>query len=110
MVDVSGWHVGDITLYVTISNWPAKLEPYNTEHLLKFLRELQDIMAARVHLEQQVLHPVYVIVWDNVSFHHAVLIHKCFTNNQSLIKVFLQPYRHSESYRGGFIYMAVEGL
>lgn len=36
-------------------------------------------MAAREQLDQQAVHPVYVIVWDNVNFHCAVpirVVHK----------------------------------
>lgn len=97
IVEVPGQRGGNVTLCAAISNWGvlhrhANLGPYNTEHLLTFLGGLQDIMTAREQLDQQAVHPIYVIVWDNVSFHHAVLIREWFTNNQRFIKVFLPPY------------------
>ena len=101
MVDVPLWKslasVVEMSPFVLGGNWGvlhrhANLGPYNTEHLLTFLGGLQDIVTAHEQLDQQALHPVYVIVWDNVSFHHAVLIREWFTNNQRFIKVFLPPY------------------
>ena len=67
-------------------------------------------MTARGQLDQKAVHPVYVIVWDNVSFHHAVLIREWFTNNQRFIKVFLPPYSPFLNPIEEFLCMAVEGL
>lgn len=49
-------------------------------------------MVAREQLDQQAVQPVYVIVWDNVNFDCAVLIHEWFTNNQRFINISLPPY------------------
>ncbi|XP_051816307.1 uncharacterized protein LOC127537617 [Acanthochromis polyacanthus] len=97
IVEVPGQRGGNVTLCAAISNWGvlhhhANLEPYNTEHLLAFLGGLQNVMTEHEQQNQQEVHPIYVIVWDNVRFHHAVLICEWFTNNQCFIKVFLPPY------------------
>lgn len=41
---------------------------------------------------QQEEHPIYVVVWDNVSFHRALQVREWFNMNQGLIHLCLPPY------------------
>ncbi|XP_049340786.1 uncharacterized protein LOC125804931 [Astyanax mexicanus] len=98
IVTVPGQRGGNVTLCAAISNHGvlhhhATLGPYNTQHLLTFLSDLRDIVLGFQQQDhEQTEHPVYVIVWDNVSFHHAVQVREWFTRNQEFLNVFLPPY------------------
>ncbi len=52
------------------------LGSYNTEHLIAFLNELEQACQGE--------HVIYVIVWDNVSFHHAELVRERFSGTSSV--------------------------
>lgn len=72
IVGVPGQRGGNVTLCAAISNHGvvhhhANLGPYNTHQLLIFLNHMLDAL-----LGQQDEHPIYVVVWDNVSFHRAL--------------------------------------
>lgn len=65
-------------------------------------------MAAREQLDQQAVHPVYVIVWDNVNFHCAVPIR--VVHKQPGLHFFPPCNPLPESNTGVFLCMEVEGL
>lgn len=98
IVAVPGQRGGNITLCAAISNHGvlhhhATLGPYNTQRLLTFLSDLRDVVLGREQQDhEQAGHPVYVIVWDNVSFHRAVQVREWFNINQEFINVCLPPY------------------
>ncbi|KAF0039294.1 hypothetical protein F2P81_007529 [Scophthalmus maximus] len=81
-VEVPGQRGGNVTICAAISNHGVlhhhvTLGPYNTQHLLRFIANLRDILFEQQVQEQQGQElnespiPTYVIVWDNVSFHRA---------------------------------------
>ena len=82
IVEVPGQRGGNVTICAAISNHGVlhhhvTLGPYNTQHLLRFLANLRDILFEQWVQEQQGQElnenpiPTYVIVLDNVSFHRA---------------------------------------
>ncbi|XP_078025794.1 uncharacterized protein LOC144463914 [Epinephelus lanceolatus] len=92
IVGVPGQRGGNFTLCAAISNHGvvhhhANLGPYNTHQLLIFLNHMRDAL-----LGQQDEHPIYVVVWDNVSFHRAFQVREWFSMNQGFINLCLPPY------------------
>ncbi len=92
IVGVPGQRGGNVTLCAAISNHGvvhhhANLGPYNTHQLLNFLNHMRDAL-----LGQQDEHPIYVVVWDNVSFHRAIQVREWFNMNQGFINLCLPPY------------------
>ncbi len=80
--------------------------PTNTHQLLIFLNHMRDAL-----LGQQDEHPIYVVVWDNVSFHRALQVREWFNMNQgfyqslpSTVLPFPKPHW------GILLLMAVEGI
>ncbi|RXN32842.1 hypothetical protein ROHU_036083 [Labeo rohita] len=82
IVEVPGQRGGNVTICAAISNHGVlhhhvTLGPYNTQHLLRFIANLRDILfelQVQDHQGQELNEnpiPTYVIVWDNVSFHRA---------------------------------------
>ncbi|KAK0139589.1 hypothetical protein N1851_023524 [Merluccius polli] len=109
IVDVPGQRGGNITLCAAMSSRGllhrhAELGAYNTERLLTFLGELRDVLHDNDHLnarpadhhDQQIPGPadlpIYVILWDNVSFHRSIQVREWFNINQQFINVCLPPY------------------
>lgn len=70
----------------------ALLGPYNSAHLLVFFDNLPSILntaqARKIHAHQ--IH--YTIIWDNVSFHHAVNIQPLFQNHPSFSMLHFPPH------------------
>ena len=67
----------------------AKIGPYNTQHIITLLDALND--AAEQDRSEQ---PRFVVVWDNVCFHRAVLVRNWYTNHKQFEVVyspFLNP-------------------
>ncbi|KAJ8257698.1 hypothetical protein GJAV_G00188730, partial [Gymnothorax javanicus] len=65
--------------------------PYNTERLIGFMNELHGRLILPGQEEQQ--RPgMYVIIWDNVAFHHSRLITEWFTAHPEMIVQFLPAY------------------
>ncbi len=92
IVGVPGQRGGNVTLCAAISNHGvvhhhANLGPYNTHQLLNFLNHMRDAL-----LGQQDEHPIYVVVWDNVSFHRALQVREWFNMNQGFINLCLPLY------------------
>ncbi|XP_027132846.1 uncharacterized protein LOC113747943 [Larimichthys crocea] len=93
IINVPGQRGGNITMCAAISqngvvHHHATLGPYNTAHILTFLDTLHDIFT----LVQRPEPTRYVIIWDNVSFHRAVLVRNWFTDHPEFIVVYLPPY------------------
>ena len=91
-MQVPGQSRGNISLCAAISlqgllNHQTKLGPFNTEHIITFLDALHDA-AVQDRPEQ----PMFVVVWHNVSFHRAALVHKGFTNHHQFEVLYLPPY------------------
>ncbi|CAM4572758.1 unnamed protein product [Leuciscus chuanchicus] len=87
IVGVPGQPGGNVTLCAAISNHGvvhhhANLGPNNTHQLLIFLNHMRDAL-----LGQQDEHPIYVVVWDNVSFHRALQVREWFNMNQGFINL-----------------------
>jgi len=94
LADGPGQSGGNVTLCAALSNHGvlhrhATLGPYNTQRLLAFLDGLRDALFQHAQREVQ---PCYVVVWDNVRFHHAVLVRNWFMNDPRFTNVFLPPY------------------
>ncbi len=92
IVGVPGQRGGNVTLCAAISNHGvvhhhANLGPYNTHQLLNFLNHMRHAL-----LGQQDEHSIYVVVWDNVSFHRALQVREWFNMNQGFINLCLPPY------------------
>ncbi|XP_051991322.1 uncharacterized protein LOC127650147 [Xyrauchen texanus] len=92
IVGVPGQRGGNVTLCAAISNHGAvhhhaNLGPYNTHQLLISLNHMRDAL-----LGQQDEHPIYVVVWDNVSFYRALQVREWFNMNQGFINLCLPPY------------------
>ncbi|XP_049444492.1 uncharacterized protein LOC125896168 [Epinephelus fuscoguttatus] len=97
-VDVPGQRGGNITMCAAISeNGVAahipSLGPYNTAKLLVFLDHLySNLVPENERGAVGPNLPMFVIVWDNVSFHRGQLIRDWFTAHQRMMNVFLPPY------------------
>nr|XP_033957174.1 uncharacterized protein LOC117460062 [Pseudochaenichthys georgianus] len=96
IIDVPGQCGGNITKCAAITqngvlHRHAHLGPYTTAHMLTFLDRLHHILtqADHVHRAEQ---PRYVVVWDNVSFHRAVLVQNWFVEHQQFCRQYLPPY------------------
>ncbi len=81
------YHNYDIISNHGVVHHHANLGPYNTHQLLNFLNHMRDAL-----LGQQDEHPIYVVVWDNVSFHRALQVREWFNMNQGFINLCLPPY------------------
>ena len=69
------------------------LGPYNTQKLLIFLDRLPSDLIPENESGLIGPHlPKYVIVWDNVNFHHGPLIRAWFTTHPRMAMVFLPLY------------------
>ncbi len=56
----------------------------NTEHLIAFLNELEQACQGE--------DVIYVIVWDNFSFHHAELVWEWFQAHPQFMTLYLPPH------------------
>ncbi|KAJ8366532.1 hypothetical protein AAFF_G00350860 [Aldrovandia affinis] len=80
IVDVPGLRGGNVTMCAAIGHrgvihHHAQFGPYNTARLLTFLDVLNNIFIPPQ--EEGPEQPNYII-WDNVSFHRAALVHNWF--------------------------------
>ncbi|XP_038141857.1 uncharacterized protein LOC119784069 [Cyprinodon tularosa] len=79
IVEVPGQHGGNITMCAAMTHHGiihhhATLGPYNTAHLITFLDTLHNTLIPPDQIDgpEQLR---YVVIWDNVSFHRAALVH-----------------------------------
>ncbi|KAL3976810.1 potassium voltage-gated channel Shaker-related subfamily A, beta member 1 [Sarotherodon galilaeus] len=97
-VDVPGQRGGNITMCAAISETGVathipSLGPYNTHKLLIFLDRLYTDFIPENERGLIGPHlPIYVIVWDNVNFHHSPLIRGWFATHPRMVMGFLPPY------------------
>ncbi|RXN35895.1 hypothetical protein ROHU_003429 [Labeo rohita] len=103
IVEVPGQRGGNVTICAAISNHGVlhhhvTLGPYNTQHLLRFIANLRDILfelQVQDHQGQELNEnpiPTYVIVWDNVSFHRAAPVREWFNISEQFMNLYLPPY------------------
>ncbi|XP_034147992.1 uncharacterized protein LOC117594488 [Esox lucius] len=88
-VQVPGQRGGNISMWAAISEDGVLgrrplLGSYNATHLIVFLNEIE--------LACQGEGVTYVIVWDNVSFHHAEVVQACFQTHPRFMTLYLPPY------------------
>ncbi|KAL3972979.1 myogenic factor 5 [Sarotherodon galilaeus] len=88
-IQVPGQRGGNISMCAAISEdgvvgCRPVLGSYNTEHLIIFLNELEQACQGE--------DIVYVVVWDNVSFHHAQLVQEWFQPHPRFMTLYLPPY------------------
>lgn len=97
-VNVPGQRGGNITICAAISRngvvaHNAVLGPYNTARLISFLDSLNDTLIPQEErdLEGPELMK-FVVVWDNVRFHHSQLVREWFATHPRFVMVFLPAY------------------
>ncbi len=61
-------------------------------HLLQFLNPLHDNILQQEGEPGQPEQVQYVVIWDNVSFHHAALVHPWFNAHPRFTVLFLPAY------------------
>ncbi|RXN16694.1 hypothetical protein ROHU_008251 [Labeo rohita] len=97
-VTVPGQRGANITMCAAISNDGVlchipTIGPYNTECLITFLDALKEILIPPE--ERGLLRPgmtLYVIIWDNVAFHHSRLVNEWFAAQPRIMMQFLPAY------------------
>lgn len=98
IIEVPG-HIGrNVTICPAMSqngvlHCQSTLGPYNTAHLLHFLNTLnynifQPEQRGPGDPEQQ----MYVLIWDNVSFHRAAQVRNMFHDHPRFTILYLPPY------------------
>lgn len=82
----------------------ANLGPYNTAHILTFLDRLHNILIPPERMnDADHQRNRYVVVWDNVSFHHAAPVNISRAIPPTILTI-------SEPHRRVLFGMAVEGI
>ncbi|XP_007232845.3 uncharacterized protein LOC125799434 [Astyanax mexicanus] len=97
-ITVPGQRGANITMCAAISNDGVlchipTIGPYNTERLIAFLNALYDILIPPQ--ERGLLRPGmprFVIIWDNVAFHHSRIVNEWFAVHCRMMVQFLPPY------------------
>ncbi len=97
-VTVPGQRGANITMCAAISNDGVlchipTIGPYNTERLITFLDALKEILIPPE--ERGLLRAgmsLYVIIWDNVAFHHSRLVNEWFAAQPRIMMQFLPAY------------------
>ncbi|XP_043091924.1 uncharacterized protein LOC122342172 [Puntigrus tetrazona] len=96
--DVPGQRGANITMCAAISSaglvlQKSQIGPFNTERLLLFLEDLHQQLVPAAEREQVGGNMrTFVIVWDNVAFHHSHAITNWFAAHLRMISLFLPPY------------------
>lgn len=93
ITNVPGQHGGNITMCAAITqngvlHHNATLGPYNTTHILTFLDAIHTMLA----LNPDQAPARFVVIWDNVSFHQAVLVKNWFATHPQFVVLYLPPY------------------
>ncbi len=110
-----GQHGGNVALCAAISNHGVSpscyLGPYNTQHLLDLLNHLYgSVIQNEAGEPGWAEQPQYVVIWDNVSFHRAALVHNWFNDHPRFSNMFLPAYSPFLSPMEFFFCMAVESV
>ncbi|XP_049908273.1 uncharacterized protein LOC126395121 [Epinephelus moara] len=96
IVGVPGQRGGNITMCAAINHHGVlhrhvHLGAYNTDMLLAFLDDLHEQLVPPDHTDDpQRIN--YVVIWDNVSFHRALLVRQWFQAHPHFTVLFLPPY------------------
>jgi transposase len=95
-VDVPGQRGANITMCAALSNdgllcHIPLIGSYNTERLIYFLDDLHNRL---VPVEERGARnsPTFVVVWDNVIFHHSAAVTDLFDAHPRMSVLFLSPY------------------
>ncbi len=67
---------------------PCQLGSYNTDLILTFLDRLHNIITAANQRDQM----QYILIWDNVGFHHSALVQNWFHQHPQFTVQYLPPY------------------
>ncbi|XP_034045995.1 uncharacterized protein LOC117527664 [Thalassophryne amazonica] len=97
-ITVPGQRGANITMCAAISNdgvlsHISAVGPYNSERLIAFLDTLHDRLIPPQ--ERGLLRPgmpLFVIIWDNVAFHHSRVVNEWFVGHPRMMMQFLPPY------------------
>ena len=90
-VDVPGQRGDNITMCAAISS--DELLLYNTDHLILLLDELYGrVVPGEERVAARRNRPTFVIVWDNVAFHHSHAVTEWFAAHPRIVSLFLPPY------------------
>ncbi|XP_039631956.1 uncharacterized protein LOC120543139 [Polypterus senegalus] len=99
IIDVPGQRDENIKMCTAISNMHgvlhhhANLGPYNTGHILTFLDRLHNIVIPPERMnDADHARTRYVVVWDNVSFHHAAPVQNWFADQPLFLVQYLPPF------------------
>lgn len=93
ITNVPGQRGGNITMCAAITqngvlHHNATLGPYNTGHMLTFLDAIYTMLVPDPDQEPA----RFVVLWDNVSFHRAVLVQNWFATHPQFVVLYLPPY------------------
>ncbi len=93
ITNVPGQRGGNITMCAAITqngvlHHNATLGPYNTGHMLTFLDAIYTMLVPDPGQEPA----RFVVTWDNVSFHQAVLVQNWFATQPQFVVLLLTPY------------------
>jgi len=77
-----------LVLWHTILSWDHTTQ--QGSYIFFFLNLLNEILFPQGDQEQMVWN--FVVVWDNVQFHHSALVREWFENHPQFRMVFLPPY------------------
>ncbi|XP_019217583.1 uncharacterized protein LOC109203005 [Oreochromis niloticus] len=97
-VNVPGQRGANITMSAAISTDGLLLHrpligPYNTERLLAFLHDLYGrVVLGEERDAERRNQPTFIIVWDNVAFHHSRAVTEWFAAHPRMESLFLPPY------------------
>ncbi|XP_025998210.1 uncharacterized protein LOC113030836 [Astatotilapia calliptera] len=97
-IDVPGQRGGNITMCAAISENGVhthipRIGAYNSQHLLAFLDALhRDLIPQNGRDDPGDNRTMYVVVWDNVSFHHSAVVRQWFAAHDRMLMEFLPPY------------------
>ncbi|KAL0198989.1 hypothetical protein M9458_007529, partial [Cirrhinus mrigala] len=97
-ITVPGQRGANITMCAAISNDGVlchipTIGPYNPERLITFLNALHESLIPPE--ERGLLRPgmpLFVIIWDNVAFHHSRLVNEWFGVHPRMMMLFLPAY------------------
>jgi len=110
IVNVQGQRGDNIALCAVITqngvlHHHAHMGPYNTALLLAFLDQLHNITEAYRNDHMQ-----FIVVCENVSFHHSALVQNWFQQHPHYTVLYLPQYSPFLNPIEEFLGMAVEGI
>lgn len=93
ITNVPGQRGGNITMCAAITqngvlHHNARMGPYNTGHILTFLDAIYTMLVPDPNQAPS----RFVVIWDNVSFHRAVLVQNWFATHPQFLVLYLPPY------------------